>query len=206
MTIPRRLLWIAFTAFVLHGAYRTWNDRPAHPPGGVLVAMEPIQTPIDQTAPIVAGRWTIIPRAHYDITARVLGRERYRFDPMADLAPVDLALGWGPMSDNAVLREVRVEQSARFYTLRWGARPPLEPAELLRHSANTHVIPASEALAARLRQLRPGEVVHLVGVLVDAQRSDGGWVRTSLRRDDTGDGACEVMRVETVEVLPPVPQ
>jgi hypothetical protein len=38
----------------------------------------------------------------------------------------------------------------------------------------------------------------LEGELVDAARSDGGAIKTSLVRNDTGAGACEVMLVSDV--------
>jgi len=41
--------------------------------------------------------------------------------------------------------------------------------------------------------------VHLTGLLVDGLRDDGTWIRTSLTRNDTGAGACEVMLVERVD-------
>ena len=42
----------------------------------------------------------------------------YHFDMISDLVPEDLALGWGPMSDNHVLAAFDISQSARFYTWR----------------------------------------------------------------------------------------
>jgi hypothetical protein len=193
----------ALVLFVVHGAYGFWRDRPAHPPSGILAPNEPIQLAIEGAPQILLGHWQLMPRASYDITARVLGRERYRFDHIAGLAPLDLALGWGPMSDNKILKPISVSQGARFYTLHWTASLPTPPNELMLHSANTHIIPATEALAGRLERLRVGEIVHLTGQLVDAERTDGSWsIHTSLRRDDTGDGACEVMRVETLDILP----
>ena len=191
---------IAAVAFVAHGAWHWWHDRPVAPPPGVLAPREPVQTPLDDAPPLAAGRWTLTPRAEYALTARVLGRETYRWDGIAELVPVDLALGWGPMSDGAVLERLEIEQGARFYTLRWSADPPLPGEMLLRHSANVHVIPADEAIAARLRTLRRGQVVELRGRLVDGRRDDGASFRTSLTRDDTGAGACEVLRVEHVAV------
>ncbi len=193
----------ALTLFVLHGAYSFWRDRPVHPPSGILAPTEPIQLTIESAPDIPLGDWRLIPRASYDITARVLGRERYHFDHIANLVPVDLALGWGPMSDSEILKTITISQGARFYTLHWITSPPFPPNELMLHSANTHIIPATQSLARRLERLRVGEVVHIAGQLVDAERTDGSWaIHTSLRRDDTGDGACEVMRVETLDVLP----
>ena len=138
--------------------------------------------------------------AGYDISARILSREDYRFDRLADLVPEDLALGWGPMSDNHVLAAFDVSQGARFYT--WRPRGPLPIArdDVIVHSANTHVIPADARIRSELARLRVGQVVHLAGTLVDAIRDDGAWLRTSLTRTDTGAGACEVMLVENVEV------
>ena len=36
-------------------------------------------------------------------------------DRESDLAPVDLALGWGRMSDEAILKDIQISQSGRFY-------------------------------------------------------------------------------------------
>ena len=56
------------------------------------------------TTEVRLGKWRLTPRADYDITARILSRADYRFDALADLIPEDLALGWGPMSDNRCWR------------------------------------------------------------------------------------------------------
>jgi hypothetical protein len=37
---------------------------------------------------------------------------------------------------------------------------------------------------------------------VDGARDDGMWIKTSLLRDDTGAGACEVLLVSDVALLP----
>ncbi len=146
------------------------------------------------------SRWTLTAQAHYQVTARVLAVERYRFDALAALIPEDLALGWGPMSDNGVLRSVEISQSNRFYY--WHASPnsPISRAEIIEHSANTHVIPDDPLIAAQLSDLRRGQVVTLDGDLVDAVRDDGRWIKTSLVRTDTGAGSCEVMLVKHVTV------
>jgi hypothetical protein len=195
-------LWIRVAAVLLiaHGAYGWWTDRPASPAAGVLAPGEPRQQEITAGTPVDHGRWRLTPRARYEITARVLGRERYAFDTLEPLVPVDLALGWGPMSDGRVLAALRIDQSARYYTVHWGPEPPLPPAEILRHSANLHAIPATTSLGRSLDGLRVGQVVRLSGELVDAVRDDGAWIRTSLTREDTGPGACEVMLVESLAV------
>jgi len=73
--------------------------------------------------------------------------------------------------------------------------------EVIEHSANTHVIAADAHVGLQLKRLRVGQVVRLMGSLVDGVRDDGVSIHTSLTRSDSGAGACEVMLVEGVEVL-----
>jgi hypothetical protein len=194
------VVWVALVAVALWSAWRRFELRPVHPPAGVIAPAEPRQSDLPDAAPLQRGRWRLTPRARYDITARVLAREDYHFDTLADLIPEDLALGWGPMSDNAVLAHFDISQDARFYF--WQSRGPLVISReaVTRHSANTHLIPANDAVRAALRRLRIGEVVHLSGQLVDGQRTDGASIKTSLTRLDSGPGSCEVLLVEAVAV------
>jgi hypothetical protein len=197
----RSVIWGALVAIALWQCSSQWRLRPVHPPDGALAPQEPLQTDLEDAQPLVHGRWTLTPRAHYDITARILSREDYHFDLMADLVPEDLALGWGAMSDNRILRAFRISQSARFYSWQPLTSLPIPRQEVIEHSANTHVIPADAQQRAALTRLRVGQVVHLSGLLVDGVRDDGVFVRTSLTRSDTGAGACEIMLVQRVEVL-----
>ncbi len=197
----RTALFVGLLVAAGANGWDRWTHRPRHPPAGQIAEREPIQAEIEGDAPAVTrGRWTLKPRARYDITARVLSTERYRFDRLAALIPEDLALGWGAMSDTQVLATLDISQSGRFYWWRPHADTPVPVATIITHSANTHVIPADERIAAAVTRLRVGEVVRLTGTLVDGTRDDGAWIHTSLSRNDTGAGACEVMLVETVEV------
>jgi hypothetical protein len=198
----RRALWIALFIFALSKAWGQWEHRAIHPADGAIAPNEPLQTESNAAPVIVLRRWTLTPRASYDITARILGREDYRFDPIAGLAPMDLALGWGPMSDNRVLRAFKISQGARFYSWRPVTESlPIDLSEVTQNSANTHVIPANDAVAAKLARLRlGGQVVHLTGLLVDGTRDDGMTIRTSLTRTDSGAGACEFMLVQQLQV------
>lgn len=172
-----------------------------HPRDGILAEADPAQTDAEASAPISMGRWTLTPRAHYEITARVLARERYYIDGLSDLIPEDLALGWGPMSDNRILSTIDISQSGRFYFWHTHADTPIPFATIIDHSANTHVIPVDGVVRRDLLRLRRGQLVALSGDLVDGKRDDGRWIKTSMVRNDTGPGACEVMLVRKVAVL-----
>jgi hypothetical protein len=188
------ILKVFIVFYIVWGAWH-WNaNRPVRAPDGVLAEGEPQQTMIPEQR-LQIGRWTLTMRATYQLTARVLAREPYRFDAMSDLVPEDLALGWGPMSDNSVLRTIDISQSNRFYYWRASSATHLAREAIISHSANTHIIPQTPAIARVLARLRPGQVVTLSGDLVDAVRDDGRSLKTSLVRTDTGAGACEVMLV-----------
>jgi hypothetical protein len=192
------VLKVALFVYVGWGGWNWFSNRPFHPPDGVLAVADPSQTEALGTDKVQVGRWTLTVRANYRITARILARERYHFDTLSDLIPEDLALGWGPMSDNRILRSLDIYQAGRYYFWRASAHSAIDKDSIITHSANTHVIPQNPAIARQLSRLRPGQVVTLEGELVDGVRDDGAWIKTSLTRNDTGAGACEVLLVSDV--------
>jgi hypothetical protein len=193
-------LWIVLAGCAVYSGWQRFEHRPASQADGIVAPEDPLQTEAEDTTPVRVGRWLLTPRADYDITARILSSENYHFDRLADLIPEDLALGWGPMSDNRILADFDITQSVRFYTWRPRAALPITRESVISHSANTHVIPADARIRAQLQALRVGDVARLTGVLVDGKRDDGAWIRTSLTRLDSGPGACEIMLVQSVEL------
>ena len=164
---------------------------------GPIAPNNPIQTKITSAPIFQKAGYIVRPLARFEIEARVLSRERYRFDRGASLSPVDLALGWGPMSDQAVLDQIDISQGGRFY--RWRVeRYPIPRRAIIEHSANMHMIPADDVVERDLLNVREGEVVRIEGYLVKASSEKGGSWTSSLTRKDSGDGACELVWVENV--------
>jgi hypothetical protein len=197
----RVMPWLIAAALLLSG-WQYLDSRPQHWDPGVLVTAAPEQRPLDAdagpatAAPLRRGDFTATPRARLRAEVRILSRERYRLDPLADAAPMDLAVGWGPMSDSAVIDALDITQSARFYTWRHQDAPPVPVDVISTHSANWHVVPANREVERQLGRLRTGDVIEVEGLLVDLDRDDGGRARTSLTRTDTGAGACEIVWVQ----------
>jgi len=163
------------------------------------IVEQPIQESSDAQAMQRDG-FEIQPVARYEIRAKVLSTKRYRSGREADLSPVDFALGWGPMSDHTVTKQLDISQGNRWYQYSWSDAPPIDPAVIVRTSANTHLVPADDHIKARLLKVRRGEIVRLQGYLVNIKRPDGWSWRSSLTREDSGAGSCELMWVESVSV------
>jgi hypothetical protein len=195
---------VKFLCFLLAitGAVFGWNylHRPIEYPAGVLIPSDPQQTATSASA-IAYGNFQLRPLAHFAIDARVLHHKIYRWDKQASLVPVDLALGWGPMSDQSVLDQLTITQSMRFYWFEYKMPPPISKDEIISHSTNLHVIPATPAIAAQCKSVRVGALVHLSGDLVEAAGPGIGTWRSSLSRTDTGNGACELMWVTDFSIL-----
>lgn len=185
----------ALAALVLWGAWQWWQQRPVRTAAGIQVSQAPIQTEIVNPQAIAYREFTLHPRARWVSEGRVLSTARYRFDATAAIAPMDVAIGWQRMSDQAILSQMKLEQHGRF--LFWSSRqPPLPADEITKSVANIHVIPANTLIKRRLNRLRPGQRITLRGYLVDVSHPSGLTLQTSLSRTDSGAGACEVLYVE----------
>ena len=175
-----------------------WPDAKADWKG-IPAAHEPVQTGTNLPPAFKHDDFTITPLANYKVTAVVLGSERYRNDKEAELSPVDLALGWGPMSMSGVINELSISQSGRWYEYRWSNEPPLDPSQIATCSANTHCLPADDNVRNELLAVKRHDLVTLEGYLVEVAGSDGWHWRSSLTRTDTGSHACEVFWITSVQ-------
>lgn len=190
---------VALAGLALLLGFVWWRGRPVSHPAGILAPDDPVQTPPEPGPAWTHKNHQITSLARFEIRARVLAAEGYRFDRASELSPLDLALGWGAMSDSRVLEALSIQQRDRWYF--WSAsRLPIPEAEITSHSANMHLIPANPALARRLLAAKPGQLVELTGHLVRVDGKDGWHWISSLSRTDTGDGSCEVVWVESARL------
>jgi hypothetical protein len=195
--------WLIVLISVLSGFTYWYLHRPINYPPGILVSDEPSQIMLPADTPAFSyAAFHLKPLAVFSMEARVLHCKNYRYDKQAGLVPVDLALGWGPMSDQRILDQLRITQSARFYWYEWSRQPPISREQIISHSTNVHIIPATKAIAARCKSLRAGSLVQLNGDLVEASGPNITAWRSSLSRTDTGNGACELMWVKELSILP----
>lgn len=182
------------------GSYQYWIQREEAHPNGVLVSESPVQKETS-AKPIKYKDVVLDPLAEYSLKARVLSTERYWIDKLAKVVPTDVALGWGVMSDTKVIEGLNIWQEGRFYFYSWRGEPPAEPSLITKSSANMHLIPSTTYVDQEIKKLRRGQIVGLRGYLVRVNYPDGTDARSSLAREDSGAGACEIMWVQSIEVM-----
>ena len=165
-----------FIIFVLVlGGYQYWHSHRMRAPATPVVAA--LNREWD------ADGFRIVPLEKFDMEARVLGAEHYSFGREAQLAPVDLALGWGPMARKEIIDKVRISQSNRFYF--WHVDEfPIPRRDIEVNSANMHMVPASREVERALKSVRPGQDVLSRGEYVQAYLNRSVKCETAVLRFD----------------------
>ena len=174
-------------------------------PRQVKVSRPPIDTRVDGVD------YRIQPRYSYDMSALVVSL--HDSDSWLDYAHkawndhvnlVDLCVIWGGSAKNGAYR--RISFSNDQWWCHWSTRSP-EAWEALDQSevANNHMVTDDPAIARALRKVRIGDQIRVRGYLVNYTTFKNG-VPTGTRvssesRTDTGNGACEVLYVESLDLL-----
>lgn len=147
-------------------------------------------------------RYTLVKTHHYRVVGEVLSSATYRVFFANDLYDVDLALAWGP--DVEALKErFSFRQDARW--LFWQSDTPVsdeERRQVTTHTGNQHLIPAEGRveLDKAIRWAEEGDLVAIEGWLVRIEGPDGRTLaRSSTSRADSGNGACEIVLVESFQ-------
>jgi len=170
---------------------------------GVFAKEDPYQKSISLPISHRVNDYIVTEVAEFRIKAKVLSKENYYRGTESDLSPTDLALGWGNMSDENVLEKIKISQSGRFYFWRVESFP-IPRKEIESHSANMHIIPANELAEDELKDISKGDIIEISGSLVNISSDDGTWRwRSSLTRNDTGNGACEIFFAKSIEIVTP---
>lgn len=190
----KKIAFIAFMAFVF---WKLLFDQQQVVvlEAGIKADSAPVQVNIEHKDYFQFEGFQISPLAEFKIKAKVLAREDYLLGKESQLSPTDLVLGWGDMSDETVLKDIEISQSGRWY--HWNVeRFPIPRRKIETQSANMHMIPANDHIEKMIEAVKQGQIIELEGYLVRVDDVDAGWHwQSSLSRDDTGNGACEIVFV-----------
>ena len=112
----------------------------------------------------------------------------------------DYCVVWGQSADPEILREFDFSNgqfSCQFGTNNQAAWEAFEPHQL----SNNHLLAIDEWVRDTIDEIRIGDQIHLKGWLAHYQNPMGFERGTSITRHDTGDGACETILVDQIEIL-----
>lgn len=169
-------------------------------PAGITAPDKPKQTNLVQTKEWKLDDFNFKALAEYSIKARVLSRNNFSVGKESEISPFDLALGWGPMSDQSIIDKIDISQSNRWY--RWKADVlPIPAGEISLNSANVHIIPKDDNVKEKFGKVYKGSLIEMNGYLVEITTADGWRWKSSLKRDDTEGGSCELFWVEDIAVF-----
>lgn len=133
----------------------------------------------------------------YEGQFRVLSRKAYNSGREAQFSPLDVAVGWGEMARPEIYQQIEIKQRNRWYYWQTDVAP-IPVNQISSQSANMHLVPANAEIAQQLQKIDEDDLVYLKGALIEIKSQDGWRWRSSLSRTDTGQGACELMRVDEI--------
>ena len=193
-------LWKIFTDPGITELVKPESTSPKKDPHPGIVNLDPQQVKIAKSSKVKIGDYTINELYQFRIRARILAKKNYSTDRESQLLKTDLALGWGRMSDLKVLEKISVSQRNRWYF--WQTPQfPIPRREIETHSANMHLIPASDAIQTQIDKTQEGDIIEITGSLVRAESNKDNWRwQSSTSRTDTGGGACEVILVKELKI------
>ncbi len=182
------------------GVYFFWPEKVITYPAGVIAPDQPMQVSLKVNKTWQVDDFNFKALAEYKIKARVLSKNSFSVGKESKISPLDLALGWGPMSDQSVIDKIEITQSNRWY--HWKTQSyPIPGNEIMFNSANVHIIPKDKTVEKLFKNVYKGSLIEMKGFLVEVRTDDGWRWISSLRRDDAGGGSCELFWVEEITIL-----
>ncbi len=169
---------------------------------GVMAKEPPLQKKVSSPEVFYIDEYRLNPFATFSVKAKVLSKKYYSTGRESEVSPVDLAVGWGRMSDERILDNFSISQRFRFFHWRV-SRLPIPMNEIIQSSSNMHIIPANMYIAEAIDEVVKGDIIEFSGNLVNVRGSNNfRWI-SSKNRKDTGNGACEIVYVEKFAIVTP---
>ena len=193
-------LWLVAIVVVLvvvaAGALWYWSNPTPTAPGELLAAAPQIRSVLGEMKKV--GDDVIFPFAQLQIDGLVLARKDYTMGPESRLSPMDVVLGWGPVSAVGVGAKVGITQADRSYTPKANTSG-LDAATILLNTANLHLIPDSPQIKSVLATVAPGDFLSLKGHLVGVGDATGWQWIPAVGKSDAGLYGMDILLVKSAE-------
>ncbi len=207
-SLEKMLFWALLLFFT--GFLASWWLKGAFPKAADILPelrQEPIQQPTSRKefSFLYKGeRYRVKPVAEYEMWGLAVDHndihafwDIYHTSDSVDI--LDLGVIWGKNVETDDFHRVKMWSSSWCINWQYPAGVKFSP----HHIANNHFISDDERTRKQILKVRKGDQVHFKGMLVNyqAMSQPDFWRKSSLTRTDTGGTACEVVFVESIEVL-----
>lgn len=192
---------ILLVIWVILGFYR--NPLPSAADLSSRIFVDPKQTPL-RMEPFVVEKggfvYTFTPKFSYEVSGVVVSmydsESWFDFTHAKDPANTkDVCVVWGKNATNPLLSSIKFSSGEFTCFYQWSGT---DPGFSNQHISNNHMIPATEEVKKLIKNVRIGDQVTFSGYLTDYEVKDAkgnlvGKRTTSITREDTRNGACEVV-------------
>jgi hypothetical protein len=147
--------------------------------------------------------YSVKPLAKYDLYGLVVSHNN--IESIADLQhdatsldTKDLCVVWGDNLRSNEFNKVDIHNASYTCFFRYEQGVKFHHNQL----SNNHLIAGEQFIRDKIEEIGVGDQVHIKGLLVSYQAPGWGsfWRQSSLTRDDTGNGACEVLYVKSIDI------
>jgi hypothetical protein len=149
-------------------------------------------------------RFTVQPVANYELWGLVVTHNDIHsvgdiYHDADSVDTKDLCVIWGNNLKNNDFQEIEYWSNSYFCRYQYPGDVTFNGYQL----SNNHLITDKQIIRDYIRNIQIGDQVHLKGMLVNYQSDSNPkfWRKSSLTRNDSANGACEVIFVEAIEVL-----
>lgn len=218
--MKRALIACLIGAALFFAGHRGLKSKPRETSLANPRAKDPVQIDIPQTSPESAPvlisydgtDFRLHPRAQYSLEGLIVSE--HRSDSIWDhvhaawgdlLNARDICTVWGQSLASGIYRDVE------FWSGQWTCYyrywDEITAAAFRSHEmSNTHVLASDPEIRRRIADLEIGDEYRMRGLLVDYEivgdaKREGFRRNTSLVRTDTDNGACEILLVQSVDLI-----
>jgi len=169
--------------------------------------IQPLQTDTEKkevTLNYMGIQYLIQPIQNYEISGLVVSHNNPSgfgdiYHDSKSFDTKDLCLIWGNNLMNNDFHKVK------FWNVSWTCNVsyPLGINFEFDEISNNHLITRSDEIRKKIAKVRVGDQIKIKGTLANytTLNNENSWRNSSLTRSDTGNGACEVVLVESLVVL-----
>jgi hypothetical protein len=207
------LKWLLVANVLLLGV-ALWHSDALPPPAELVPALqdEPVQTAVKQAAFSTTRDgvvYTVQPLFEYDLVGLVVSKHDAKswWDYLHrewndNLNIVDLCVIWGNNARSGAYADIAFSSgqfTCNFSTHSDAAYAVFDQTAI----SNNHLLTDQATLAKTMRAIRVGDQIHFRGHLAEYSHHHGMEFKrgTSTVRTDTGNGACETVFVDSIEII-----